>query len=158
MENALPTEPRVAELVELTPDAVHSISDSLDRDLQGRRTVLNCRAALERLEGDCELFRDLLGFFFADTPRLLSDIRSATVKLDADALRRASHAFKGLVLNFDAKELAATAQQLELMGRDGELGDAQHLLQQLVAQYAEVESLLRRFVRGDEQTSTRSSS
>ena len=100
----------------LSPGAIESILAEIDRHAPAG--VVNCRATLERLDGDLELFRDLLGFYFRDMPVLLGEIRSAVTREDAVALRRWAHRLKGLVSNFDARQATDSASELEKMGLD----------------------------------------
>jgi HPt (histidine-containing phosphotransfer) domain-containing protein len=131
---------------QLTLAEIQKVIESIERDLPPNgRSVLNCRAALERLEYDAELFQDLLGFFFSDTPKYMADLRSAVESRNSDLLRRAAHSLKGLISNFDAQDAAETAFRLETMGRNDALDDAPAAYDQIVRQLAEVRGLLQRF-------------
>lgn len=131
---------------QLTLAEIQQVIDSIERDLPPNgHSVLNCRAALERLEHDPELFQDLLGFFFSDTPKYMADLRSAVESRNPDLLRRAAHSLKGLISNFDAQDAAGTAFRLETMGRNRAMDDAAAAYEQIVRQLADVQRLLQRF-------------
>jgi HPt (histidine-containing phosphotransfer) domain-containing protein len=83
--------------------------------------------ALDRLEGDVEIFKEQIEFFLYDSPRLLTSIRSAIADSDAQGLHIAAHRLKGLASNFDAHEVVETASKLEQAGRENDLGkSAEH--------------------------------
>jgi len=81
-------------------------------------------ALLEGVDGDQHLLRELIRVFLADCPKRLADIKEAIHRGDAGALTRAAHTLKGSVGNFAAKKAFVTAQLLENLGRDGNLGAA----------------------------------
>ena len=58
------------------------------------------RAALARLEGDVEIFKEQVVFFLRDAPGLLAGIQEALAAGDADRLRTAAHRLKGLAASF----------------------------------------------------------
>jgi HPt (histidine-containing phosphotransfer) domain-containing protein len=114
-------------------------------DEQAPRGVVNCRATLERLDGDLELFRDLLGYYFRDLPELLGEISRALNAADADALGRWAHRLKGLVSNFDAHFAIGSAHELERMGRSGQLQGGREIYERLERELVDVTAQLRRF-------------
>lgn len=131
---------------QISRDELVAVIESIELETpRERQNVLNCRATLERLENDAELFQDLLGFFFSDTPKLMADLRQAAATNDADLLRRAAHSLKGLISNFDAKDAAAIAFRLEAMSREDNLEDAAATVDHLATELADVERLLKRF-------------
>ena len=124
--------------------------ESIDRtlseiDADASPGVLDCRATLERLDGDVELFRDLLGFYFRDVPELMAEMGRAVTAGDADSLGRWTHRLKGLVSNFDAQHATQSAYELELMGRNGQLDQAPAVYRRLEIELAELTCQLRRF-------------
>ncbi len=62
---------------------------------------------------------------------MMSDLREAVSRRDAGAVEKAAHALKGSVSNFVAKEAFEAAQQLEQVGRAGELDRAGETLTRL---------------------------
>ena len=75
-------------------------------------------AALERVDGDVELLKELAGLFLDDCPARMAEIRQAIVQRDAAKLQRAAHTLKGSVGHFGARETFEAAQRLERDGRD----------------------------------------
>ena len=60
-------------------------------------------AALERVDGDLELMKELAGLFLGECPRRMAEIRQAIDVRDGPALQRAAHYLKGSVGNFGAR-------------------------------------------------------
>ena len=89
--------------------------------------------ALARVDGDHELLAEMAELFLEESPRFISEIRTALEKDDTQTLTYAAHTLKGSVGNFAATEAAEAARQLEQMGRKGELAGAGVILAQLEA-------------------------
>jgi HPt (histidine-containing phosphotransfer) domain-containing protein len=94
---------------------------------------------VERLEGDQELLDKLIGYFRTDAPQLLEKIRVAVREQDTAALIFSAHRLSGLVRNFDARQAAQRATNLETLGRIGNLAAAE---QELAALERELQSLM----------------
>ncbi len=97
---------------------------------------------LARVDGDLELLADLVEIFLEDCPRLMSEIQQAVADQNGDALERSAHAFKGSVGNFTTKSPFEVAMRLELMGRQGNLGDANDALSLLEKEIARLKPVL----------------
>ena len=83
--------------------------------------IFDQRAVLERVEGDVELLREIIGLFFEETPELLSAIRESIARRDNAALEQTTHSLKGIVSNFGAQAAREAALRLEVIGRSGDL-------------------------------------
>jgi len=101
-------------------------------------------ALLEGFDGNRGLLNQVVRLFLADYPRHLAEIKRAIDRGDADALARASHALKGSVGNFAAKNAFAAAQRLETMGRNREIETAGAASIRLESELALVSKELRR--------------
>jgi PAS domain S-box-containing protein len=91
---------------------------------------------LKRVDGDRDLLKEVAGLFFEDTPRLMTEIRNAVERADAQALERSAHTLKGSVGNFGAKRAFDLAYNLEQMGRNGDYARAMEVFGQLEQQIA----------------------
>ena len=80
--------------------------------------------ALFNLGHDTDLLEQLIIMYAEDEPRLVQDIEAALAAGDPEALSNAAHALKGAVSNFCAPRARASAERLEHLGRDRQLGDA----------------------------------
>ena len=92
--------------------------------------------ALQHVNGDRQLLRELATLFLADYPITLAKLRRAVRNNDAAATRAAAHALKGSVAIFGAHEATASASTLQRMGESGELAGAAAALAQLEAALA----------------------
>ena len=87
--------------------------------------VIEEASLLAGLDGNRKLLRDLAQLFIANCPQQLSEIKAAIQLGDAERLRRAAHTLKGSVGNFAVKGAFETANQLETLGKEGNLHAAQ---------------------------------
>lgn len=76
-------------------------------------TALDLAAALDRFDGDHELFLTLAGMFVERAPQVLTSIQTALAKQDLLLLAKEAHKLKGSALEFCAHPAAAAAAQLE---------------------------------------------
>jgi CheY-like chemotaxis protein/HPt (histidine-containing phosphotransfer) domain-containing protein len=90
-----------------------------------RAELVDREALLDRVAGDMDLLRDVVDLFMDDSQRLFDRISEAVTVKDADELERAAHALKGSVLNFEARTVADIARNLETMGRNRDLAQAE---------------------------------
>ncbi|MBI5572497.1 MAG: Hpt domain-containing protein [Desulfomonile tiedjei] len=110
---------------ELEPDA-RQILPTPTKD-----SVLDRAGILDRVGGDAELLKEVVGLFIDDCPRLLSEIREAFLDGDAARVEKVAHALKGSVGNFAAEAAVQAAFKLESMGRSRDLTGASEALMQL---------------------------
>ncbi len=95
-----------------------------DRKLNG---VFDREQALESVDGDMELFREVVGIFFEEYPAMMAEIKTSISTCAPQRLNRAAHALKGSVSNFGATSAFDFALKLETMGRSGNIADSQEL-------------------------------
>lgn len=106
-------------------------------------------AALRELNpGDDSFFQDLIQIFLDDSPQRIAEIEQSLVKRDVRQLTLAAHSLKGSSSNFGAERLRALSEQLELLGRQGPLGDAPGQLLALKNEFARVRAALEALVPG----------
>ncbi|SFU98063.1 hybrid sensor histidine kinase/response regulator [Pseudoduganella namucuonensis] len=77
-----------------------------------RAPVLDWAAALQRLDGDAELLRELAALFLEDGPQLLRELREAAAAGETGRAARAVHSLKGVLVNFGAMRAIAAATRL----------------------------------------------
>lgn len=93
--------------------------------------VCNLGVALNRLGGNRELLRELIGFFADDAPKLLAQITAGLQADNARQVQLSAHSLAGLVANFEALPSQAVAAQMEGHARSGDLTAAANLLPEL---------------------------
>ena len=86
---------------------------------------LDRHIALQRLNGDVGLLRELGELFCETSESLLSEIQEALDCKNGPALEKAAHSLKGSVSSFAAQPAFEAAQQLEIMGRNGDFSVAE---------------------------------
>jgi signal transduction histidine kinase/ligand-binding sensor domain-containing protein/DNA-binding response OmpR family regulator len=95
---------------------------------QPHRLEYDRQAALDRLDGDEELLRTVLGVFFADTPKQLQVLKQAVGNEDMEVVVRQSHSLKGACLSIGAQFLGDVAFEIECAGKDGRLAEMDSLI------------------------------
>jgi PAS domain S-box-containing protein len=88
------------------------------------RAVFDPDEALDGLAGDEPLFREILGVFLDEGPRLAAEVRQAAEQGDAPSLKRQAHTLAGTAGHFAAHEVVAAARRVEAIGQSGELAEA----------------------------------
>ena len=79
------------------------------------------KRALEKLGGDEQLLRDVLGLFLEDVPKHMTSLRQAVTQGDTEAVAKIAHSLKGELGYLGISELSRKAGELEEMGRKGDL-------------------------------------
>jgi two-component system, sensor histidine kinase and response regulator len=90
-------------------------------------------AAIGRLGGDLELYRELVRSFLSDSAGLLPRLQAAIAASDADAVHKAAHSLKGVAATCGAVAVAEAAANLEASALDRNLSVASELVDQLHA-------------------------
>ncbi|MEX2493042.1 MAG: PAS domain S-box protein [Nitrospirales bacterium] len=94
------------------PSSPTSLDDGIIQDLQSLGG-----------EEDQKFFLTVMDQFLADLPRHLESIKQAVERQDAAALVKAAHACKGSSRSMGAILLADISYALEMMGREGTMGE-----------------------------------
>jgi HPt (histidine-containing phosphotransfer) domain-containing protein len=83
---------------------------------------------LHSVDDDRTMVLELAEMFLAEHAGRLETIEAAIAAGDAQALERAAHALKGVLGTLCAESAAASALELEILGREGDLtGSAQSI-------------------------------
>jgi CheY-like chemotaxis protein len=82
---------------------------------------VSAKELLERIDGDRALLAELVELFRGDYPGQIRTAREAVAKGDAGTLQRVGHALKGTTGNLAAPIASRIADELESMGRTGDL-------------------------------------
>lgn len=92
---------------------------------------MDLAAALDRLDGDQELFLTLAGLFVERSPQALSAIQAAMTAGDLQALMKEAHKLKGSAMEFCAMPTVTSAAQLEESARNAARQDLAALAEQV---------------------------
>ena len=89
--------------------------------------------ALERLDGDEELFGSLAELFVGESASYCSALEAALAAGDAAALCREAHSTKSMLATFSYEDGRVVALQLERLAAGGSLDGAPALTEQVIA-------------------------
>jgi HPt (histidine-containing phosphotransfer) domain-containing protein len=104
--------------------------------------VFDKAAALDRIDGDEDFLREIVGLFLAECPRLVEEIGDSIHRGDATGLKCSAHAMKGSLGNFGAETAYEAALRLEVIGRQGDLRGAEAAFASLVEILGRLEAAL----------------
>ncbi|RKY77795.1 hypothetical protein DRQ07_08275, partial [candidate division KSB1 bacterium] len=94
------------------------------------------------VDGDKELVKELVNDFLEICPKQLEELIAAVHKSDPVQVERKAHSFKGSVGNFGVKSVQELAYELEKMGREEKLDNADSVLAKLQKEMKKIESYL----------------
>ncbi|MDR3708790.1 MAG: response regulator [Capsulimonadaceae bacterium] len=114
------------ELIEVIDSLTQSYSETTTEttDAAPGDQVFDVNAALNRVEGDHELILELIELFFEQSPALMAEIQTAIEKNDTNQLYKSAHSLKGSAANFSATAAYEAALRLEMIGRGGDMAEA----------------------------------
>ena len=95
-----------------------------------------------------DFINELVQAYLDETPQLLSKLQDALVQQDCDLFRQAAHSIKSTSNSFGALQFGGLARELEMMGREADLGDAPEKVKSLVSDYETVQQSLLELCRG----------
>jgi PAS domain S-box-containing protein len=109
---------------------------------------LDSAAVLERVGGDRGLLAELVALFQKEYPQLRREMQDALASQDSRALERVAHTLKGSVSNFSVGGACVTAQELEILARNGDLDRAGAVCGALDEEIERLQQALDEMVRG----------
>jgi len=92
---------------------------------------LDIDVALSHVDGDAELLSELAAMFVLDYPSLMGECRESIVQSDYSVVERAAHTLRGRLAFFGITRLRDKLADLETMGREHKLVQAQQLLTEI---------------------------
>ena len=87
--------------------------------------------AMEAVDGDKDLLRELISDFLGDYPEQMEGLWSGLENGDADQVERRAHSLKSNIGIFGAREAYNLALELEERGRESRLDGAASVFEQL---------------------------
>lgn len=96
-------------------------------------SIYDKNEALQRLEGDEELFADMAKMFVDDTDAYCAALEEALKSGDAAAVRREAHTLKSLLATFSYEAGRMLAEHLEHLVAGGSLDSAPALVKEVLA-------------------------
>jgi CheY-like chemotaxis protein len=111
------------------------------------KEILDRDKILERTGANEETLKEIVELFVTESAKLMERIRVAITNSDASELQRAAHTLKGSIRIFGAERAAVAALQLETIGRDKNMNDAEQAWQVLVKEIERLKLLLTDLVK-----------
>jgi len=108
--------------------------------------VFDWNLALERIDGEEELLREIAGLVIETCPGWLSELEQHLHDRDRSSLRRMAHTIKGSADNLAATRAVTAAAQLESAAAEGDFEKAQALLPQCRAEVQQLITALQSFL------------
>ncbi len=108
--------------------------------------VVDFDAALSRVAGDEAMLAELAEIYLEESPGWLDEIEESIAQDDPEGVFRAAHDVKGSTEVFRAESAVQTAKQLEKMGNEGDLEDADEVFGALKAELVWVRNALEDFL------------
>lgn len=101
-------------------------------------------AELQESMGDLaeDLLPELALMLLEDAPKMFAELEQAINEGAARELKELAHTFKGSCASMGIKRLAQICQEIENLGRQGELAEAKTWLESAHAEYAQVKLVL----------------
>jgi two-component system, sensor histidine kinase and response regulator len=97
----------------------------------------------ERLGGDENLLREVIGIFLEEVPRHLADLGQAVAHGNAKAVEEIAHTLKGELGYLNIAESLRKASALEALGRNNDLGQAADIFALFESELSEVLTSIR---------------
>jgi signal transduction histidine kinase/HPt (histidine-containing phosphotransfer) domain-containing protein len=108
----------------LTPDSSDvNRSGPQPNILLAEDDVLDFDAAQARIPGGTEAVKRMARLLLEECPKMLQELHEGLADGDVTRFQRGAHTLKGAADIFSAHRVRAVAEQLETMGRQGELGE-----------------------------------
>lgn len=123
-----------------------AIDELLDRKPVAMAPVaarpIDLAVTMKAVQDDKALLAELVSIFAQSYPRRLIEMREAITAGDANRIERTAHSLKDEVGLFGATIAYSLATALETMGREAQLDNAPHVLQELGRELEQVASFL----------------
>ena len=103
----------------------HPRTEHAQRPKPEPHNIIDWKRGLAAVDGDSEIFHDLLRLFARETPATLDKLGEAVRLKDAAAIEFVAHTLKGSVSNFGAESAVKASLNLEMLARQGNLEHAE---------------------------------
>ena len=112
-----------------------------------QREIFREEVLLDCLDGDKELFTEIIGEFLRDMPCQLDGLRRALDDKDMEKVERRAHTIKGTSANVGAKALSILALEVEEAGKRNRHEGLRELVASLERGFESLRTVLSRLVR-----------
>jgi HPt (histidine-containing phosphotransfer) domain-containing protein len=102
-----------------------------DTTSSGNPMPIDIEKAMEQMDGDRELFDDVVGVFVGTIPGLIDGLRAACADCDVDQVTAVAHNLKGASANVCAEPMHRAALRLEELGTQADFASIEAILAEL---------------------------
>jgi two-component system sensor histidine kinase/response regulator len=106
-------------------------------------------SALQSVQGDFALLKGIIAAFLEESPRLMTELAQAVSGASPTQVVRPAHTLKGSLTYLGAQRACESASQLEIMGREGSLQQADEVFAALESEMARVIGALQDYLQLD---------
>jgi HPt (histidine-containing phosphotransfer) domain-containing protein len=99
---------------------------------------VDLNAALDVVDGDVEILQMVVEMFLGEYGEQMAALDEAVARQDTPQVEQVAHKLKGIVSNVGGTFAREPAGRLEAMGMEGDLGDAEAVLESLKAEMERV--------------------
>ncbi|MEE9612751.1 MAG: Hpt domain-containing protein, partial [Desulfatiglandales bacterium] len=124
---------------------------TIDKAATEETEVFDGRGLLKRLDGDEELFDELLDLYLQDVPVRLKELKHALEDNDIAMIVQQAHTIMGASANIGAHSLRDLAFEMEMAARDNNLDKARPFCRRLEKEFAKFRSMLSGSVLSDNE-------
>jgi len=96
------------------------------------QSMINKQEALARVEGDFELLGEMIQVFLEEYPKTMESIRGGISQNNAAEVELHAHSVKGAMRNFGDSSAVTAAFDLEKIGHNKDLSQAQAVFEKLL--------------------------
>ncbi len=102
-------------------------------------------STFEQIKTDmgASFINELVEAYCVETPLLMARLQQALANEEAEAFRTVAHSIKSSSCSLGALQFGALARELEALGKEGRLADAELKVRELIAGYDPVQRSLR---------------
>jgi two-component system sensor histidine kinase/response regulator len=118
-------------------------------NMPAAKDIFDISRALEVVDGDRDLFKEIVNLFLENLPDSIAQIREAVANSDANTLDKTAHSLKGSVGNFGISRAFEAAYRLEIIGKEGKLVGADVALFELEKEITDLEAAMKEALLGD---------
>ena len=116
---------------------------SIDPEPASGNVEFDSQALLERIEGDRNLLKELIGIFLDDIPGLIFELGDGIMQGNAGVVEKTAHAIRGSCAMMSVQGLEKLTHQLEIMGKTGKLAGADAEYQRVVASFDDIRRIMK---------------
>ncbi len=113
-----------------------------------KSSIYDEQAVLKRIDGDVDFLCELMRDFIVESDAMIADLRQQATSRDAPSLRRVAHTLKSMAAGLGSTSVSETAFELEQIGAEERLDEANDVLQRLVVQTESLSEAFRERLAG----------